>query len=71
MYPLDFEVIEEALFGRLAHAIGHRSIFKFFDEAGEVGVELIEFGDVAVGLQQKFAELRGLQDDTVSDNCLG
>ena len=71
MNPLYFEVIEETLFGRLAHAFGHWSIFKLFDEAGEVGVELLEFGDVAVGLQQKFAELRGLQDDTVSDNCLG
>ena len=71
MHPLYFEVIEETLFGRLAHAFGHWSILKLFDEAGEVGVELLEFGDVAVGLQQKFAELRGLQDDTVSDNCLG
>lgn len=57
--------------GRLTHSFRHWSILQFFDEVGIVGVEFLEFGYVAIGLQQKFAELRGLLDYTVSDNGLG
>lgn len=59
------------LFGRFAHSLGHWSSLEFFDEVGIVGVEFLEFGDAAIGLQQEFAELRGLLDYTVSDNGLG
>ena len=59
------------LFGGLAHSFGHWSILQLFDEVGIVGIEFLEFGDAAIGLQQKFAELRGLLDYTVSDNGLG